>query len=567
LLSTALGACTGNIVAPQNGSTSPAENQDGGQSGGSRPGSTSGTGSGLDNDQDGIGPVDIPRRPLRRLTRTEYNNTVRDLLGDTSKPASRFPEETSGALGFLQATDTSDATFSAVADVAETLSASATNQANLGKLLPCSTVAAPADSCAQTFISNFGRRVFRRPLTDGEKAEFFSFFSTARNVLSADFRMGIRVVLEAFLQSPEFLYHWEVGSQKLVAVDNVIELGPFELASRLSYFVWQSMPDDALLSTAEQGKLSQLSDVSREVIRLLDDPKAGDSISDFFSQLLDLKSVTYLEKVAIAGQPEWTQIRKDAAYADAVQFIKSVALDNQDDKTSLATLLTAPYGFVNEASAPFYGLTDIRGTEHRKVPLPPQRVGLLTQLAFLAGHSGPADGASATPIKRGRTIRSRLLCQAIPPPTDNIVPRPSSGATTRQRLSEHAADPGCRSCHQLMDPLGFALESFGATGVFRTKEGSATIDTSGVLDGLEGEASPFDGAPQLMTLIANAPETLDCVAQSFVRFATGRHEVDNESANILRALPDADRSLRSLILAVATSPGFTHRGLISQEKP
>jgi len=234
-------------------------------------------------DPNAAGPM-----PMLRLTNREYNNTVRDLLGDTTQPANQFPSDTDPTFEFPRAGDVAVEDATLLQSAAEALAAAAAPQIVPGMLLPCDP-ATGEDACAQQFVTTFGLRAFRRPLTSGETANLTALYTTGRTTLNLAFADAIGLLIEAILQAPQFLYHWEAApTDPLIHEGEVIHLGPYQIASRLSYFVWGSMPDDALLAAAAAGQLDTPAGVQAATTRLLADPKAKDTVSSFFSEWLGL---------------------------------------------------------------------------------------------------------------------------------------------------------------------------------------------------------------------------------------------------------------------------------------
>ena len=246
-----------------------------------------------------------------------------------------------------------------------------------------------------------------------------------------------------------------------------------------------------------------------------------------------------------------------SALAESRAFVQSIVIDGDG---LWRTLLTAPYSYLDGRTAKLYGVAGVSATTPTKTNLPAgQRAGLLTQAGYLATQAGPADGALITPIRRGKEIRRRLLCQDIPPPLANVTSKASTGTTTRQRLQSHAGDPQCAACHDRMDDLGFALENYDVTGRWRTMATGAPIDAHGEISGVGcGERPKFDGAVELAQRLADAPETAECLVANLVRYATAREETDGEVA-ALRATLAGELSVRDAMMHIATSDGFMRR--------
>src|SRR6185436_10454398 len=382
-----------------------------------------------------MGPNAPGAAPLRRLTVREYNNTLRDLLGIA--PASRDLGVDQDAGGFAvggPVTTSGDA--ARLLDAAEQLAAGAA--AKIGTLVPCAPVPADAAAqgdCAKKFINQFGRRAFRRPLAPEEAADLFAVYSAHRGGdINQPFDQAIRSVVAAMLSSPFFLYRAEGANLPPVKEQGLVRFNPHELASRLSYTLWGSMPDDALFAEVDAGRLTTPEQIETQARRMLKDPKIADAIADFHLQWLyvdglpkeppkDPKFTAYTPQLVEA------MLKETAAFANEV-----FAGDGK-----LERLLTGTPSAIDPALAKLYGAPD-----------PTQRAGVLTQASFLAMHANAAD---TNPVRRGAVVLRRLLCNDVQPPVNMDVGQPkppAPGLTTRERFAEHAENP-CATCHKLTD--------------------------------------------------------------------------------------------------------------------
>ncbi|HET6281757.1 MAG TPA: DUF1592 domain-containing protein [Polyangia bacterium] len=539
--------CSGQVGEP--GSPTP---------GGSPPGVTPPGGGGTG----GTGAVADPNAagamPLQRLTNREYDNTVRDLLGDASQPASQFPTDHDLGLVFRRpgAVAVQDATLLRTA--AETLAAAAVK--NIATLVPCTTA---DDACARQFITTFGQRAFRRPVSAEDADRLFKLYTAGRTTLMLPFADAIGLVIEGMLQSWEFLYHWEAAaSEKAVKEGGVLRLGPYQTASRLSYFIWGSMPDDALLAAAAAGKLNAPAGVETEARRLLADPKAKDTVASFFTDWLELDRLAQTTKTA-ATYPEYTPALQDAMASETETFVQNVVFDG-DGK--LTTLLNAKFSFVNQALGKVYGAT-VTGTDLQRTDLnATQRAGFLTHPGFLA-LNGSADGSN--PVRRGNAVYTKLLCKELPPPPANVpAPKPASaGVTTRQRFMDHDQNPCAMACHGVMDPIGFAFENFDGIGKFRTTDSGQPVDASGTVP-LDGTSHSFRNAVELADLLAASAEVRDCFSTQWLRFALSRIETDADLASVRSAakgFADAGGKIHDLMVAVSATRSFRYRSLSQGE--
>jgi Protein of unknown function (DUF1592)/Protein of unknown function (DUF1588)/Protein of unknown function (DUF1595)/Protein of unknown function (DUF1587)/Protein of unknown function (DUF1585) len=494
--------------------------------------------------------------PMRRLTNREYNNTVRDLLGDTSAPANQFPTDRDKTFQFRRAGDLAVQDATLLRTAAETLAASAKAKVAPNMLLPCDP-ATGEDACAQQFIATFGKRAFRRPVAKDEATRLTSLYTMARTTLGLGFADAITVLIEAVLQSPQFLYHWEApATDPSIHEGAVVRLSSYQIASRLSYFIWGSMPDDALLTAAGAGQLDTPAGVQTAARRLLMDAKAKPTVSTFFADWLELDGLPDRTKSA-ATYPDYTPAVQAAMVDETRTFVENVAFGGDG---RLATLLGAPYSYINQTLANLYGAT-ATGPTLTKTDLPAtQRAGLLTQGAFLA-LTGNAEGSN--PVRRGKAVYTKLLCHTLPAPPPNVpLPMPASaGGTTRQRFTIHDQNACARACHSAMDPIGFAFESYDGVGKFRTTDNGMPVDATGSIT-LDGVAHTFDGAVALVGLLAASPEVRSCFAAEWSRFALLRDTDTTDTASLqsaATAFASDTASIQDLLVAVSTMRSFRYR--------
>jgi hypothetical protein len=528
--------------------------------------STAGSGAGSNSSAGSGGTGTTPQantagpRPLSRLTRREYNNTVRDLLGDVTRPADEFPEDRDRAFLFrragLVATQDADQLRSSAEALAKWAMQSPT------RVLPCDA-SIGEDACAAKFISSFGERAFRRPLSQIEAQSLTALYGHARGTLQLGFNDAIGVLLEAMLQSPAFLYHWESPYEEPQREADLVALGPYDVASRLSYFIWGSMPDQALFDAAADGKLASEADIAAQASRMLADDKAKDAVTAFFREWLEIDQLGALPKDA-AAYPDYDDALKAAMAGETEAFARNVVFDG-DGK--LETLLTANYSFNNGILGGVYG-SGAKGTAMVRTELDTsQRLGLLTQPSFLA-MTGSPDGSN--PVKRGKAVYQKLLCGELPPPPPNVPPaKPASaGGTTRERFAEHDRNECAKACHALMDPIGFAFEHYDGIGRYRTQDNQQPVDATGSIE-LDGSDQPFANAIELTQILATSDTVRSCFAKQWFRFAVGRVETDDD-APTLSSVQSAFRAnqfdVRDLAPAIAVSRSFRFRSLAAGEK-
>jgi hypothetical protein len=494
--------------------------------------------------------------PLRRLTGDQYRNTVRDLLGVTDlSVVGALPGDDSINDRFYSNVSSSLAAIDLdhYADAAEALSVKAV--ANLAALVPCDPAAGDA-ACAAKFIAGFGKRAYRRPLAQAEVARLTKLYAAA-----GTFPEGIRLVISALLQSPKFLYLPEPvpasAAGKVVAVD------PWALASRLSYFLLNTMPDDPLLAAAEAGQLATADQVARQAGRLMADPRFRQTVTSFHDQWLELKQIAGADKDAKTF-PLWSPALKAALAEESRRFVESVMSGDGDGK--LQTLLTSRTTFLSGALYDLYGVARPAGAAPdawQKVELPAgQRSGILTQAGLLAAQ---AHEDRTSFILRGKLVREALLCTDIPPPPPNVVNNDDklpSGASARDRAAAHRADPRCAACHQLFDPIGFAFENFDAIGHWRTSDAAGPIDAKIELTDTQSLNGPVAGPLDLAAKLAGADEVRDCVARQWMRFALGREDRPDDAPSLnaaMKALKDSGGKVPDLLLAVARSDAFRYQ--------
>jgi hypothetical protein len=479
--------------------------------------------------------------PTRRLTADEYDRTVRDLLGDTTAPGQAFAGE--GAV--------SPALAAAYLDAAESLASAAV--ADLGDLLPCDPAADGEESCAATFIETFGKRAYRRPLTAEEIERHRGLFAAA--AAEHGFAIGIEVLVGAMLQSPHFLYRVELGSPD-PAAEGVTQLGPHEIASRLSYLFWGTMPDDELFAAADEGRLATGDEIGEQARRLLADDKAREGLARFTAAWLQLERLDDLQKdpaLFPAYDPSLPALWRQETEA----FVAHVVLDGDGD---LQTLLTAPYSVINAELADFYGAAAPAGDGFTEVALDPtQRAGVLTQAALLAGLAS-ADRTS--PVLRGKFVRENLLCQTMQPPPADVVFDPEqvdSGA--------HANDPLCAGCHQLMDPIGLGFERYDAIGQYRTTDQDGQpIDGAGELLATADADGEFAGVVDLAGRLAGSQQVRDCFVNQYFRHAFGRLEVAEDTCSLDQVRGEvaaSGASVLELMVALTHADAFRFRTVIN----
>ena len=523
---------------------------------------TSTSGGGVGGMPGGAGPVEptctvdtAVDAPIRRLTRFEYNNTVRDVLGDSSRPAESLPFDGLPPDG----SRVPDATLSAALvegyhqlahDYAERVTA---DDAGLSDLTGCNPESDGEEVCRESFIAEFVGRIFRRPATEEELEEFAGVFATGQS-LGGDFASGVRAVVEVGLQSPEFLYRPELG-ESVEGQGSASRPTSYEMASRLSYLLWGAAPDQKLLEAASRNELATPEQVEAAARRLLEDPRAADAIGHFYLRLLRVLDADF-PAVLDPAFPSFTPEIAGLMLEETKAFTAELTLSGDGDFESL---WSAPYTFVNGPLAAYYGVDGISDSVFQRVELDPsRRAGLLTQGSFLGTT---ARGPFTDPSRRGALILTSLLCTSIPfePPGTGLPPEPlPPNTTTRDRLQQQVADVVCTACHAHIDPIGFALEHFDAAGLWRDVENGVAIDASGEISTTDAMGS-FEGARELSLALASSQDARRCFIENWFIFAHGRAPTPEDRCTLEtleQAFADEGENLKELLVALTQTKAF-----------
>jgi hypothetical protein len=516
---------------------------------------------------------------LRRLTATEYSQTVRDLLGVDSNPGQAFPVEGKDArYDFDNAADgqlASDLLAEALVRVAEELAAAV----RLERLSSCLGAATFDDGCVARFIADFGKGAFRRPLQPWETAQAQALHARART-LTGDARLAVRALVQFFLQAPQLLYRIELVTPNEAARGPAIALSPHELATRLSYFLWGTTPDASLMTAADAGQLATPDQIGAQARRMLGTARGRAMLVDFHWQWLELDGMVRGQALAkdAALYKGFDATAQSALVSETQLFVQGVF----DGGGTLADLLAAPWSLMNAPLVAYYGVAPRAGAPaaaFTRVDLDPARaVGVLTHGALLAQHAGMQE---TSPIRRGQLVRKRLLCQELHVPEDPAIdtnPRPRRpGTTVRQWLTEahSAASPACSACHALIDPVGLGFERFDAVGRWRDSEilpndklqilptgRRAAVSDAGDLVAAGEVSGRFQGVRELGDRLARSAEARACVVRQWFRYAQGRRETEAEEcaiADLARGLAASGGVLRDLLVALTQSDPFRYR--------
>jgi mono/diheme cytochrome c family protein len=422
-------------------------------------------------------------------------------------------------------------------------------------------VPAEDTACAKRIIATVARRAYRRPVTDPEVDRLLGFYSEAR--AQRGFDAGIEKAVQALLVSPAFLYRIE---RDPATASGPYRLNDLDLASRLSFFLWSSIPDDTLLDLAAAGKLNDPVVLGREVRRMLKDPRAEALATNFAAQWLRLRNVSGALPDDVIFPNFTDNLRRDFV-TETELFFKSIVMENR----GTMELLTADYTFVNERLAKHYGIANVYGSQFRRVALTdPNRRGLLGQASILTATSY-SDRTSI--VGRGKWILENVLGTPPPPPPPNVPALTDNGVngqmlSMRERMTAHRANPVCASCHNNMDPLGFALDNFDAVGRWRVRaESGQLIDASGVV----ADGTKFNGPAELRAMLIRNPEQfVNVVAEKLLTYALGRGLEATDASAIRRVVHDAaasQYSFVSLVEGLVKSAPFQMRDIPAQGVP
>ncbi len=409
------------------------------------------------------------------------------------------------------------------------------------------------EKSARAILASFGQRAFRRPLAPAEVERFFWIGKQAEKK-GANFEQAVQTALTAILVSPHFLFRGELQAEP----DNPKSTAPISewaLAARLSYFLWSTMPDDALYAEAQRGTLRK--NLTAQVRRMLADPKAGELVKNFAGQWLQLRNLKVVEPDAKTF-PNWDRALGTAMERETEMLFQTIMREDR----SVLDFIGADYTFVNERLARHYRIAGVEGEAFVKVEVPKDRPGgILGHGSFLTLTSNPTR---TSPVKRGKYVLDNLLGTPPPPPPPEVPDlddknRKELTGTLRQRLEQHRADPTCAGCHARMDPIGFGLQQFDAIGAWRERENDAPIDSAGVL--ASGEAFNGPGELRAILLAKKRPDFLRCCAEKMLTYALGRglEFYDRPAIDKVTRSLDKTPNFSNLILEVVNSVPFQMR--------
>lgn len=497
--------------------------------------------------------AELPEAALRRLTHAQYDHVLHDLFGpQLTVPTLAEPDL---AVGGLHSVGASAGSFSprgaeSAEEAAFAMAAQIVADPTLRERLPrCEP---SDDACLRLTITRVGRHLYRRALTEVEVDRVLSVAVAARQALGDD--AGLEFALATMLQSPHFLYREELGDGS----GDVRTLSAMELASRLAFLLWDSGPDTLLYLAAERGDLDTREGLFAQAARMLDDPRARRGIRAYFSDQFELDALDEMTKDPIVFD-RYAPDLGPSAREETLSLLEYMALDADAD---FRDVMVTRETFINPYLASLYGVPAPSPDGFARVELPESahRRGLLGHASFL---SLQAHNVSSSATRRGMSVRTTFLCQAIPAPPVNVdtsIPEPSGMTPTlRDRVAEHLEEPSCAGCHRLMDPIGLGLENYDGIGHWRDNDNGAPIDASGEIDGVR-----FAGPAELAQAIRDHRNFPDCTVRTLTRYATGRVEPDGAEAALdlltERFTGAHDHRFRPLLMELIVSPLFRQVG-------
>lgn len=509
---------------------------------------------------------DPGRVTVRRLNRSEYNNTVRDLLGVESRPADTLPPDDTG-YGFDNIGDVltlSPLLAEKYLDIAEEVAAEAmekelaafeTTRPSERHVLVCDHADPEHErACAERAIRHLAPRAYRRPATRDEIKKLEGFYQLAIDH-SEGVAGGLELAIQAMLVSPHFLFRAEEGPAP-TDPDVHYDIADYHFASRLSYFLWSSMPDPELMETVRDGSLHNPRTLRNQVRRMLRDPRSKALAENFGGQWLQFRNLQVVDPDPDL-YPEFTDELRVAMAGETTHFFAEIVAEDR----SILDFVDADYTYVNEPLAAHYGIDGIAGPEFQRIPVDKaRRGGLLGQASVLTVTSMPTR---TSPVLRGLWVLENLLASHPPPPPPDVPALEAAdidpNATMREKLNKHREDASCASCHDRIDPLGFGLENYNAIGKWRTEDQGKPVDSSGVLP----DGTSFDGPAALKeVLMERKDDFVRCLAEKMLTYALGRglEDYDEPALNeIVENVSRRDYRFSELVYEVVRSLPFTEQ--------
>ncbi len=468
----------------------------------------------------GSGPMPaaqcLTNRRLRSLSPDQIDSTVVALQIAAPSVAQRLRDTIS----------LSDATFSSlaarldmsqphVAEIYEAAKQIANGAVAAGGPAQACLSAQAGGDCVRSFLSDFGKRAFRRPLLPDELASFATFYEAQRK--QDDVTTSMTSLLRALFMSPSFLFRSELGPVDAPA--GPTKMTDFEIASSMAYYLTDAPPDAELFAAAERGELGSAEGRAPHARRLIAQSTLASGLQRFFGEYFRTAAVGSVSARDTILYPDFNSDVARAYGQETQAFFSEVMVH---DDARLSTLLTAPYVMATARTAPFYGIAGVTSdTPTRQVAPAGQRAGILTQAAWLTRFAHDKEG---NPVSRGRFVRERLLCDSVPPPPPTVnaaLPPPDATRTQRERLTAHKADPTCAGCHVLMDPIGFAFSNYDAVGRYQALELGKPIDASGTVQDSAGQSYAFTNGVELAQGLATSPVVQRCFSKQVFYYAQG----------------------------------------------
>lgn len=523
-----------------------------GEAGESESNGSNNPGSGPGKDGTSAESADVT--PARLLTDIQYNNAVAALFGDESRPLG----EQIRALGELYDNDSSALSASPrTVEIFEEVATRVSDRAFAsGKVAFECASGESEDSCVTSYVDQLGLKVFRRPPTEEEKSVLTGLFTELRSDPIGDSAEdAAKGVLSAMLQMPGFLYQTELGESP----GEGSRLTGYEIASRLAFALTNAPPDDALLAAAADGRLDDVEGVRAEAKRLLDSAASREGLLHFVSQWLGIEDVANMNRDATLF-PEYSPELGQSMGEETRRFFEDVFWKQRGE---VRDLFTADYSFVDDKLAALYGLSGDFGSEFQKVTLPEERLGILTQAAYLTAHT-PSDETS--PIARGVYTNRKIMCTPMGSVPNNVGALPKEvpeGGSVRDLLEAHSSNP-CATCHKYIDPVGLSFENFDAVGGYRTEyDNGAAVDATGTVKFKESDV-PVDGGVEFSESLANSDKTTSCFTEQLLSYMLGRTVDDNDRGTIEKIASET-QNLEEIVLAVVSSEPFLHRDVPAPE--
>ncbi|MBK6920251.1 MAG: DUF1592 domain-containing protein [Deltaproteobacteria bacterium] len=518
-----------------------------------------GEGGSTGGDEPPTGAV-LPAPPtIHRLTQPQLHNSYLALLGEPLALPAELP--TDDLLYGFTSISAAGATISSLdAEKYEAAAYAVLDQVwadpvRRAALIGCEPTSAD-DPCIASFLETFATRAWRRPVTTAERDALAGLAASIAADL-ADVAAGIEFAAAAVLQSPHFLFRIEIG-EPVPGRPELLRYTSWEMASRLSYLLHEGPPDDELLELAASGALLDLDTVEQQAMRLLEDDRARPALVGFFRDFMNIRKLDQLDR-SVELFPQMSATMGPSMRVELERMFETTVFDGSGD---FRELFTTPSTFVNEDLAKVYGIEGIVGPELQAYSHPEgtPRAGILTTAGFLAVN---ANKTQTSPTHRGRFVRIQLLCQDVPPPpagVDTTLPEPDPTQppqTLRQRLEVHRTQAACKGCHELMDPIGFALENYDAIGAHRvTDELNLPIDAATEVDG-----TPVDGPLEMAAFVAELPAAGACIARRFYEHG-GAHLAGDDEEDAVQAVIEAfvtsEYDFKALVVALVTNDGFRY---------